>query len=414
MDVKKARFMEALRAALEDRKVEWAAEMSMAEWMELFRMAQAHRVLPMIYETVYACPAARQADPQMLAAFKRTVMQQVYLQMSSTGEFLQLVDHLREAGIEPMVVKGIVCRELYPKPDHRLSGDEDVFVGKAQFSLCDKVFTAFGMHPVENQDDPDAYEVPYGKPGSRLYIELHRTLFPEDSEAYGDMNRFFEHAHERKQQIVIRGTAVTTMAPTDHLFYMICHAYKHFLHSGFGIRQVCDIVLFANHYGSGIDWQRVMDWCQEIRAEYFAASIFEIGRKYLTFDADAACYPQYWREIEIDETAMLEDLLEAGVYGGASMSRKHSSNMTLDAMTASKQGKKVTGGVLQSMFPPARKLESRYHYLKKHPYLLPVAWAARLTQYFRETKRLPGVEAAESIRIGRERIDLMRQYRIIR
>lgn len=35
------------------------------------------------------------------------------------------------------------------------------------------------------------------------------------------------------------------MNASDHLFYLICHALKHFYHSGFGIRQVCDILLFA-------------------------------------------------------------------------------------------------------------------------------------------------------------------------
>ena len=38
---------------------------------------------------------------------------------------------------------------------------------------------------------------------------------------------------------------------------------------------------------------------------------------------------------------MLEDLLSAGVYGGADMSRKHSSNIILDAVDAQRQGRKA-------------------------------------------------------------------------
>ena len=92
------------------------------------------------------------------------------------------------------------------------------------------------------------YEVPYGKKGSLIYIELHKSLFPPESDAYGDLNRFFENVYTDAIEIKIDNTDIRTMGYTDHLFYLICHAFKHFLHSGFGIRQVCDIILFANAY----------------------------------------------------------------------------------------------------------------------------------------------------------------------
>lgn len=415
MDVKNERFIEALRAALQNSKVAWEAEMSQQEWMELFKMADAHHVLPMIYEAVYTCPAARRADPRMLAAFKSRVMQAVRIQIMKTDELLALLRHLKQAGIEPVIVKGIICRELYPQPDHRMSGDEDILIQPEQYGKCHEALTAFGMVRVDPQQDADrAYEVPYGKPGSPIYIELHKSLFPPESEAYGDLNRFFTNLHERQTQVSIQGATVPTMSPTDHLFYLICHAFKHFLHSGFGIRQVCDIVLFANRYGHEINWQSVLDHCKSIHAECFAAAMFEIGRKYLTFDSKQACYPQAWRAIEVDETAMLEDLLDSGVYGAASMSRKHSSGITLEAVSASKKGKRARNRILTSVFPSVRKLEASYPYLKKRPYLLPAAWTARIVKYYKETRKMPDNDAAESLRIGKERIELMRQYRIIR
>lgn len=415
MDVKNARFMEALKASLENRKVTWEAPLSRQEWMELFQLAKMHHVLPMIYEAVYACPAARLADAGLLSAYRGQVMRAVQVQIMKSSQFMQMLSHLDSAGVKPVVVKGIVCRDLYPVPDYRMSGDEDVVVPAEQFALCDKALRVFGMVPVDVQADGERdYEVPYGKPGSPIYIELHKSLFPPESEAYGDLNRFFEKLHERRTEVMIQGTPVPTMSPTDHLFYLICHAFKHFLHSGFGIRQVCDVILFANRYGSQVDWGYVLDCCTEIHAEYFAAAMFEIGRKYLTFDPQQAGYPQQWKELDVDEAAMLEDLLEGGVYGGASMSRKHSSNMTLDAVSASKQGKEAQGSVLRMLFPAARKLESKYPYLRKYPFLLPAAWVSRVIQYIMETRKIQGNNAADSIRIGRERIDLMKRYRIIR
>jgi hypothetical protein len=269
-----------------------------------------------------------------------------------------------------------------------------------------------GMEPM-GRPDPDAYEVPYRKSGGMLYLELHKQLFPPQSEAYGDLNRFFAHVHETAVAEEVFGGTVCTLAPTEHLFYLICHAFKHFLHSGFGIRQVCDIVLFANRFGTQVDWQRVLENCRAIRAEKFAAAIFRIGSNYLVFDEEKAAWPADWREISVDVLPMLEDLLSAGVYGGASMNRKHSSNITLDAVAARKQGRKSRNALLLSAFPSASKLEGRYPYLKKHPYLLPVAWCSRILTYSGELRGSGEQDAAEALKIGNARIELLKTYDIL-
>ncbi|MGN0299121.1 MAG: nucleotidyltransferase family protein [Lachnospiraceae bacterium] len=407
-------FLEALKASLNGEKVNWNCEMSPQAWLGLFRLASEHQVLPMIYDAVYASAAAQLSPPEVLLPFKKQMLQLVMMQTIKTSEFLRLFQHLREAGLHPLVVKGIVCRNLYPNPDYRMSSDEDVLIPPEEFAHCHQVMLEYGMqlsNPESNLEKD--YEVPYGKPGSPLYIELHKSLFPPESEAYGEFNRFFVQAHQHCVDIPIDGVLVTTMDDTDHLFYLICHAFKHFLHSGFGIRQVCDIVMFANVYGSRVDWLRLLQQCQAIHADVFTAALYQIGFKYLNFSPEKACYPKEWKAISVDETAMLMDLLSSGVYGGSDMSRKHSSNITLSAVAAQKQGKKAKGSLLQTVFPSAKSLEGRYPYLSKCPLLLPVAWADRILKYQKETVNTENNHASESIKIGNQRVELMREYKII-
>ncbi|MBQ4264919.1 MAG: nucleotidyltransferase family protein [Clostridia bacterium] len=408
-------FLEALGASLRGAYVDWKDELRQEDWADLFLLAQKHQVLPMIFEAVYASPAARSADPQMMMFFKRQTMHSVMLQAMKTNEFLALMEHLRGADLTPCVVKGIVCRSLYPNPDHRISGDEDVLIPPQQYERCHEALLSYGM----KLSDPDkeretAYEVPYGKPGSPVYIELHKHLFPPENDAYGDFNRFFEGIGARLEQVCINNTLLYTMKPTDHFFYLICHAFKHFLHSGFGLRQVCDIVLYANHYGDQIDWLHVYDMCAKIHAERFTAALLRIGEVYFGFQAQKACYPEIWQALDVDAGPMLDDLLSSGIYGDASMSRKHSSTMTLDAVTADKRGKKQNGNVLRMLFPSAKLLAPRYPYLAKKPWLLPLAWCTRILRYWKEKRTVSDNRAAESLRIGKERIALMREYRIIK
>lgn len=408
-------FLEALGASLSGRQVVWEKALPEETWAALFRLAQTHQVLPMIFDAVYNCPAARQANPAMIRVLRQQTLQSAMVQTMKTRELIALLKYLKQEGFKPCLVKGIVCRSLYPKPDLRISGDEDILIPQEQFERCHEAMLAYGMIlPPDVQDISGSYEVPYGKRNSPIYIELHKSLFPPESRAYGDLNRFFSDVHKNVTTIDADGHEIPTMSSTDHFFYLICHAFKHFLHSGFGVRQVCDIVLFANRHGQEIDWTRVLGQCREIHADLFAAALLSIGKRYLGFDPDQACYPQVWQEIDVDEQAMLSDLLESGIYGDADMNRKHSSTITLSAFSDHKNGRKPRGHMLGSIFPPIDQMLGRYPYLKKKPYLLPYAWLVRIVRYHKEQRKGRNMDAAESLRIGRERIELMRKYGILK
>lgn len=405
-------FLDALKASLENRTVRWDLEIQPERWRALFAMAEEHHVLPMIYEAVYDCPAARCLGEDFFAPYKRRTIQAVTLQTRKTSEFLALYSHLRRSGVTVCVVKGLICRSLYPQPDARLSADEDIWIPPEQFRICHAAMLSFGMVPYQPEQDLDeAYEVPYRKPGSALYIELHKRLFPPDSEAYGELNRFFDGAMSRLTEVSVQGVSVATLEETDHLLYLLLHALKHFLHSGFGIRQVCDISLFANACGARIDWPRLLENLRLVRAELFAAAVFRIGKNYLTFDPSAAHCPAALADAEVDEMPMLEDLLSAGVYGSATRGRLHSAGITLGAVTAQKRGRKE-GHLLKTLFPSAKSLEGRFPYLKQRPYLLPLAWTSRMIRYGSEAVSKEN-GAAGSLKLGSSRIALLKRYGIL-
>lgn len=408
-------FLAILKAALLGEPVSGMENIPPEEWEKIFALAEIHNVLPMIYETVYRLPAIKEGKCAAFTGSSRMVRYLVAMQTVKTQEFLQLNQRLQDAGIQPLVVKGLICRNLYPMSDHRISSDEDVLIPEEQFEACHRVIQEFGLQTEADEDElKSSYEISYRGQGSALFIELHKQLFPSGSEVFSDWNRFFEGAFERSVQENIQDSPVFTLGYTDHLFYLICHAFKHFLHSGFGIRQVCDIIMYANAYGGRADWKTIYDNCCEIHGEVFAAALFQIGEKYLGFDPEKASYPYYWRDIQVDETAMLEDLLDGGVYGNSTMSRKHSSNMTLDAVSADKKGKKAASSVWGSLFPPAKKLRGRYPWLRRHPYLLPFAWADRIVKYRKETASSSDNNAVKTMKIGNQRVELLRYYGVIK
>ena len=120
-----------------------------------------------------------------------------------------------------------------------------------------------------------------------------------------------------------------------------------------------------------------------------------------------------WREVEVDETDLLLELLGSGIYGGTSLSRKHSSNMTLEAVAAQNRGEKTANPMVKTLFPSAKNMEGQYQYLQKRPYLLPVAWSERLLKYHREISCMKDSNAIEAVKIGNQRIELLKKYGIL-
>ena len=390
-------FLTLLRISLGSS--ETPPKLTKEQWANLLELAEAHKLLPMVFEAGF--PLLRSADPALAAAAKGRVRNRVILQAMRTGEFLELYRKLTQSGATPLVVKGIVCRQLYPKPDHRPSSDEDVLIPPEQLPLCRQILEHFGMTTTET--DPASFEFPYRKAGSPLYIELHQHLFSPESQAYGDLNDYFRRAFDAAVEIQVQGQPVRTLHPTDHMTYLIFHAFKHFLHSGFGIRQICDMHLFARAYRREIDWEHVRKSCRSIRAEKFAAAVFAIGSRHLGFEA-----VEGWPAV--NELPLLEDVLRAGVYGSADETRLHSSSITLTAVSAQKEQRRSPGGLLVSAFPPAKNLEGRYPWLKERPYLLPAAWGVRIVRYLRQPTAAP----AATLRVGAERVELLQQYGIIK
>ena len=371
------------------------------DWPAVFTLANQQKLLPILFEAVRKTPAAEE-NAALFAVTKQQVIGQVLNQTVRSAEFADLYRKLRTVGLHPIVVKGQLCSRLYPLKDHRISADDDLLIPDGEFMACHEQLLANGLTTDTPADElPTADEVSYTKKGSPLYIELHRHLFDSAEDAHDELNRFFADI----QATEIDG--LLAMPPHEHLLYLLLHAYKHFVRSGIGARQFCDIGLWARAYHAEIDWQCLHEQCESVHAATFAAAAFRIARDYLGIEFDL---PAPW-DASIDVEPLLHDTLCGGVYGSNDLTRLHSSTVTLNAVKASRTGEK--SGVLRTVFPKREYLERRYPYLRKRPYLLPVAWAQRLAHYAGEKKTGADSSASGSIKLAKERIELMKQYDIM-
>lgn len=317
-------------------------------------LAMHHKLLPLVCEGLDPVPAV----------LKKQAMIQVASQTRRSIGALTAYEHLRSLGAHPLIVKGALCRMLYPSPDHRISGDEDFYVREDEFDLCCRGLEQLGMKP----SDPKLES--WYDSGKTVHIELHRKLFGDFQLREYPLEELFGDGFERTQLYTLdQGTEIESLDPHMHFLYLILHAYKHFLFSGFGVRQLCDIGLWARAYERSIDWKLLYRQCEKVRAVYFTAAVFRIVRETLEISFGL---PMMWKAVSVDPEPLLLDILDAGIYGSASSERLHSA-------VALGQGNR---NPLRTIFP------ERSYMLAKYPPQpgqktppLPVLWGKRLGEY---------------------------------
>lgn len=438
-------FLRILRAFLHpDADCPYQLPESFSGLEKLFDLADSQMVSPLVFEII--CRSAQMQRPEHAAltqALWKQTLQNVSLQAVKEKGFLEIYRLLETRGLHPLVVKGIVCRYLYQKPDMRASGDEDLLLPKREFPKCDALLRENGFlrqlpgnggsSPLpENGDSlPLPDEITYIHPQNGVRIELHLKLFPESPAIFARLNREFRSAFRTRTAVMCGGTQVHTMEPTLHIFYLICHSFKHFLHSGFGIRQLCDMILFAERYGEQIDWEYLRERLTDLNLEVFTGAILNIGLTYLGFSPEKAHCPSEFLNHGRDCLGMLLDLLGGGVYGDSTSERQHSSNMTLTA--AARGSRSRVASVVNSLFPSPEHMKTRYRWAEDHPALLPAAYPVRIVEYLRERRKVsPGrgkrsvsgenryssrakpADSRSSLEIGTKRIDLLEQYGLLR
>ena len=408
-------FLQLLRCAI--RKTDFDGEMNLGQGGigAILRMADQHGVLPLVLQPMLTDGGDRfMADPESRTA--RKARSQTIAQAQRTADFLLLLRHLDEEGLHPLIMKGLICRNLYPVPSSRPSTDEDLLIPPDQAASYHKVLTTYGFQlERDNADIDGSDEITYIHPGFRMVIEIHKYPFPRNFKAYSHLNRWLSGVQERAEETNYRGTAVRTMEPTDHLLYMLFHVYKHFLHGGFGIRQICDIALFSEHFDASVDWERVWSACRKAGIYAFSMAVLSIAARDLL---PGSCLSSHLDETilaGIDRMPLLEDILGSGIYGTSSLSRMHSSTLTLQAAELSLGGKRRRPSVLNTVFPPLDYMRGGYPYLHRAPFLLPVAWLTRLFRYLKEKRRTSKMmnSAKQSVKMGKQRVELMKYYGII-
>ncbi len=398
-------LLTTLRAALRGETAVLPDFQTPEDGWRLYELACAHRVQALVLE---AMPQQfrQQLPPELLESWRQQAKELCVGQTLRDDAFSQVYGQLTRAGVTALVMKGALCRNLYPQPCLRPSSDEDLLVPPEQFETALELLRQADFRPLRQKGD--AFEIGLMNPQG-LYLELHKSPFAPDFAMTAPLAEVFSTVWQRAVPVQTEIGGLLSMSAHDHMLYLLLHACKHMVYSGFGIRQVCDIALWAQRFGAEIDWPLLWRQLESVRALTFGRTVLAIAAQQLGLEPEQAGF-----SLQLEQTLpaapLLEDILQSGVYGSSSESRLHSAGVTLQAVQADRQEKRES--LLPTLFPDLRAMQQRYGWLRRAPVLLPVAWACRLLRYARQNTH-PNRAATQSLQLARQRKALLQQLDLL-
>lgn len=354
----------------------------------VFSLAQIHNVLPAIYDV------ASQSDEDILY-YKLSAVRLYGNQVVKNTAFRELYLQMEKEVADVVVLKGPVCSYCYNKPDYRLSSDFDIVVKEEKREILHHFFIDRGF-----QQKKDAYF----NPDSGLYIEVSTHI----GEGEGHIKEIADSAFDGFFDRCVYIDSYKTISYTDSLVYLVYHAFKHFIGSGFGVRQLADIYLFIKKFHVEIDFAQAYSMFSEIGILSFFENVISCCKKVFLLDESLVSVDESAAYICTEE--FIEDILSAGVFGKSSEDRLHSANLVLNAVRNNNNKR----GILNSIFLPYKIMKNRFSILERFSILLPFFWIIRFFEYlFKSFGKNKKTSPVKSIEIANHRINLMKKMGII-
>ena len=82
-------FLQAVKAALQNRQVSWAQEVTPAQYTQMLELAENHHILPLFFEATYTSTAAAALPPEVSQRCRQSVLHTVTAQSIRTSTSAQ-------------------------------------------------------------------------------------------------------------------------------------------------------------------------------------------------------------------------------------------------------------------------------------------------------------------------------------
>ncbi len=336
---------------------------------ELYEEAMAHQVHTLIYPTILKYNNETTIYKSYFDNKKTDFLLDIAMEEAHANQIKKVLEEFHTRDIPVVILKGLVLRDYYPDPTLRLMGDGDILVKKQDVNASKVLLKSLGY----KEGKSTLRHINFHLNGFKE-IELHTIL--SDSELDEEGETFTDTIWANTVYTSFLNAPALKLSLYDQLVHLILHASQHMSSGGFGLRQLCDIALYVQVHLEEIDLDTLLNSILHYKIHRFSLAVLTVCQRLFHLNLPKlACYELEENYLEL----FIQDILNAGVFGRKTNERT-SSNKLIKYMDAKNTNGKLSKAkyFISFFFPSYRIIRRNYHYVIKHPYLLPFAWLHRI------------------------------------
>ena len=349
----------------------------------LFRFCKFHSITSIVAMALDMVWKENPADPQIMQKWRQGRDKAIRKNILLNAEREKILFHLESIGCWYMPLKGSLLQFDYPKFGMRQMSDNDIlFDENFQSQIYDYMISQGYEAVVFQKGNHDEYV------RQPVYnIEMHKGLFmssisPELSAYYRDVRD--RMVKDRENQFGYH------FSREDFYIYLVAHAYKHYVHSGIGIRMLLDVYVYVTKHGGNMNWDYIVPELKKFGADRFEAECRLLGRKLFS-------HPIRNTELTEQEKKALDIYFTSGTFG--------TEETTVDNQLRSAGGTGLYGKLrylLRRLFPSVQYMIDMEPMLERKRWLIPFAYVRRL---FRGIFKRPADIAREVSQVSKTKHD---------
>lgn len=344
------------------------------EWDEVIDLADKHKVDGIIYLALRKSKLISNIGEEKISLLKQKAAITGITQSRHISGLSTVLNKINERNIPVIVLKGLVVREFYPQPDQRSMNDADILVHEGDVEKVKQLLIDMGYVYLEDHKASHHIALVHHK---YPFIELHWNLFKRDGFS-NELEHYERLIWRRAIKVNVGEAEVLSLSYEDLALHLCMHMAAHLAATGFGVRQLCDLVLLVEHNGDEIDWNSFIMKARMYGFEKFGKIIFLLCNKLFNMEAP--------KEINIKVvnnkkyvSALLDEIFEAGVHGKKEMANQFATQV---AFNFEEKDSNATLGAINRyfrfIFPKIDDMSDKYSYAKKVKILAPIAWIHHL------------------------------------
>lgn len=365
------------------------------DWDRFLELARCHAVVPLLYP-MSEMEGIPESVRRSIAGESRRTVQQSYRLMFLTH---YIVEKLEQEGIRAAVLKGVAAAGCYPVPELRKSGDVDLLLADVEkCSEAERVMTAVGFRKNEEQH---AGHHQVWRTAEGIDIELHITLAEDfDNRRVNEiLGRQLAAMAGRMRGETVMGLEFPVLADGDHAYFLLLHMLHHFLRAGFGIKLLCDWVVFWNRRRSETEIRRYLDQIAETGLEGFSDMVTCLCVRYLGLSEERAGRILRRTFGSTECQAFMRDILDGGEFG-------------------TREGERM---VVVRGRGPVGYMREFHHQMRlnfpeksKFPALWPALWTATAARFLRNNRKHREISTLRVLKKAGERSRALKSLELFR